>query len=177
MSVVKLFAQYRKLARPRMLALVALLPIALLACLPVSVLELRDTDQGRRLFMTRVSEGDAFELRYIHSVEHVPVRGIFRIEDRGQIAVAESIFSSYGAGLPFDTAREDIIFQEDQMRIIHREAVIDRLRIFVSPSTNQQFIYSGAEVDLSQVEEGHIVELKVRRFPLVLFWVWSICNL
>jgi hypothetical protein len=147
-----------------------LLLLVLIAFFPLSSLEVRDIDDNRVLFMSPISKGETFEIRYIHSVEKVPVAGIFRVSDGNRIEVRESIFSSYGAGLPFDTSREDITFEGDRMRIRHRDVVIDRLRIFISPFTNQQLMYSGRRVDLSSVREGHIVEIRVRRIPLVRCW-------
>jgi hypothetical protein len=157
--------------------LIPLLLLVLAAVFPLSSLEVRDIDDNRVLFMSPISKGETFEIRYIHSVEKIPVAGIFMVSDGNRIEVKESIFSSYGAGLPFDTSREDISFEGDRMRIRHRDVVLDRLRIFVSPFTKQQFIHSGRRVDLSAVEEGHIVEIKVRWVSL--FWYGSrrICNL
>ena len=120
--------------------LIPLLVVALAAIFPLSSLEVRDIHDNRVLFMSPISKGETFEIRYIHSVEKVPVTGIFMVSDGKRIEVKESIFSSYGAGLPFDTSREDISFEGDRMRIKHRDVVLDRLRIFVSPFTKQQFI-------------------------------------
>jgi hypothetical protein len=148
-----------------------IIPVILLVSalfLPLSSLEVRDIHDDRVLFMKPVSKGDTFEIRYIHSVERVPVAGIFKVINGNRIAVQESIFSSYGAGLPSDTPREDVIFEGDQMRIKHRDVAMERLRLFISPFTRQQFIHSGTTIDLSCVKEGHIVEIRVRRIPI--FW-------
>jgi len=145
--------------------------LVLAAFFPLSSLEVRDIDNNRVLFMSPVSRGKTFEIRYIHSVEKIPVAGTFRVIDGNRIEVRESVFSSYGAGLPSDTPREDITFEGDRMRIRHRGIVMDQLRIFISPFTNQQFIYLDRKVDFSSVMDGHIVEIKVRRIPL--FWCWS----
>jgi hypothetical protein len=147
-----------------------LLLLVFVAFFPLSSLEVRDIKDNKVLFMSPVSRGETFEIRYIHSVEKVPVTGIFGVGDGNRIEVKESIFSSYGAGLPFDTSREDITFEGDRMRIRHRDVVMDRLRIFISPFTQQQFVYSGRRVDLSSVREGHIVEIRVRRISLYRCW-------
>lgn len=118
--------------------------------------------------MAAVSKGQTFKIRYIHSVEKIPVIGIFRLADRKKIEVVESIFSSYGAGLPFDTPRKDIIFEKNQMRIRHHGILMDQLRIFISPFTHQKFIYAQTVVDLSSIRDGHIVEIKTRK--ITLFW-------
>lgn len=151
--------------------LIPLILLVLIGFFPLSSLEVRDIDDNRVLFMSLVSRGEAFEISYIHSVEKVPVTGIFMVSDGNRIEVKESIFSSYGAGLPFDTSREDIIFEGDRMRIRHRDVVMDRLRIFISPFTQQQFTCSGKTVDLSSLEGGHIVEIRVRRVPVL--WSWG----
>lgn len=151
--------------------LIPLLLLVLMAFYPLSSLEVSDIDDNRVLFLSPVSRGETFEIRYIHSVEKIPVAGIFRVTDGNRIEVEESIFSSYGAGLPSDTPRESIIFEKGRMRIRHQGVVLERLRIFISPSTKQQFICSRRRVDLSSVKEGHIVEIKVKRIPL--FWCWG----
>ena len=143
----------------------------LIAFFPVSTLEVRDVDDNRVLFISPVSKGETFEIRYIHSVERVPVAGIFRVIEGNRIEVEESIFSSYGAGLPSDTPREDVVFEGNQMRVRHRDVAMERLRLFISPLAQQQFIHSGATIDLSSVKEGNIVEIRVGRNPL--FWCWG----
>ena len=157
--------------------LIPLLLLALAAIFPLSSLEVRDIDDNRVLFMSLISKGETFEIRYIHSVEKVPVTGLFGVIDGNRIEVKESIFPSYGAGLPSDTPREDITFEDDQMRIRHRDVVMERLRIFISPFTRQQFIHSGRRVDLSSVEEGHIVEIKVKWVSLFWYGGRRVCNL
>ena len=150
--------------------IIPLFLLVLAAFFPLSSLEVRDIDDNRVLFMSPVSKGETFEIRYIHSVERIPVTGILGVIDGNRIEVKESIFSSYGAGLPFDTSREDITFEGDRMRIRHRDVVMDRLRIFISPFTQQQFTCSGTTVDLYSLREGNIVEIKVRRIPLSWYW-------
>lgn len=162
---------------PRRGFLIPLLLAAAAAFYPLSSLEVRDIRDDRVLFMSPVSKGETFEIRYIHSVERIPVAGIFRVVDRNRIEVEESMFSSYGAGLPSDTPRGDVIFERNQMRIRHRDVAMERLRIFISPFTRQQFIFAGTTIDLFSVKEGHIVEIRVRRIPLLWWWGRRFCDL
>jgi len=148
---------------------IPLVLLTLLAFFPLSSLEVRDIDDNGVLFLTTASQGKTFEIHYIHSVERIPVAGIFGVSDRNQIEVRETISSSYGAGLPSDASLEDVTFEGDRMRIRHHGIVMDRLRIFISPFTNQHFIYAGRVVDLSLAKEGHIVEIRVRSIPLFLY--------
>ncbi len=157
--------------------LIPLLLVVAAAFYPLSSLEVRDIHDDRVLFTNPVSKGETFEIRYIHSVERIPVAGIFRVINGNRIEVEESIFSSYGAGLPSDTPREDIVFERDQMRVRHRDIAMERMRLFISPFTHQQFIHSGTTVDLSSVKEGHIVEIRVRRVPLLWWWGRRFCDL
>jgi hypothetical protein len=157
--------------------LIPLLLVVAAAFYPLPSLKVRDIHDNRVLFMSPVSKGETFEIRYIHSVERVPVAGIFRVINGNRIEVEESIFSSYGAGLPSDTPREDVVFEGNQMRVRHRDIAMERLRLFISPFTQQQFIHSGTTVDLSSVKEGHIVEIRVRRVPLLWCWGRRFCDL
>ena len=151
--------------------LIPLLLVVAAAFYPLSSLEVRDIHDDRVLFMSPVPKGETFEIRYIHSVERVPVAGIFRVINGNRIEVKESIFSSYGAGLPSDTLREDVVFERKQMRVRHRNVAMEQLRLFISPFTRQQFIHSGTTIDLSSLREGDIVEIRVRRVPLS--WCWG----
>lgn len=158
--------------RPFLLRKGLLIPLSLLALIglfPIPTLEVRDVSDGRVLFVSRTSKGQIFEVRYIHSVEKIPVAGIFKVSHDNRIEVVESIFSSYGAGLPFDTPREDIIFEKGRMRVRHHGVTMDRLRIFISPFTEQQFIHRDGGIDLSSVGEGHIVEIRVKRTRLARY--------
>lgn len=148
----------------------------LMGIFPILSLEVRDVDDRRVLFIYPVSKGATFEIRYIHSVEKVPVAGIFRVADKDAIQVVQTVFPSYGAGLPSDTPVEDVVFEGDRMIIRHRHVVMDRLRIFISPFTKQQFIYSDKAVDLSLVEEGHIVEVRAKRNHLFSYWARRLCD-
>ncbi|HEU5321070.1 MAG TPA: DUF1850 domain-containing protein, partial [Methylomirabilota bacterium] len=59
---------------------------------------------GRALHREPVSEGAAFVLSYVHSSEHVPVRGTVRVEADGSLTVVETAFAGFGPGLPALTA-------------------------------------------------------------------------
>jgi hypothetical protein len=158
--------------RPSLLRKRLLIPLSLLALMglfSIPTIEVKDVSDGRVLFVSRTSRGQIFEVRYIHSVEKIPVAGIFKVSHGNRIEVVESIFSSYGAGLPSDTPREDITFEEGWMRVRHHGVTMDRLRIFISPFTEQQFIHQDGGIDLSSVGEGHIVEIKVKRTRLARY--------
>ena len=47
-----------------------------------------------------VEPGSLFVLSYVHSSEHVPVRGTFVVEPDGALLVKETAFAGFGPGLP-----------------------------------------------------------------------------
>ncbi|MGE5850194.1 MAG: hypothetical protein ACM362_08720, partial [Candidatus Methylomirabilota bacterium] len=63
-----------------------------MAMVPVRRLEVVEGRTGRLLFATRIQPGEGFEIRYIHSVEHFPVSGRFRVEPDDRLRVMETRF-------------------------------------------------------------------------------------
>lgn len=70
-------------------------------CLPVRVLCAEDFHSGERLDSWMLGFNRQFSVRYTHSVERSDVTELYQIE-RGHIYLEETLFSSFGAGLPSD---------------------------------------------------------------------------
>ena len=121
-------------------------------------------DPARILHRERASPGALFSLDYVHSSERVPVRGTFRIERDGSLAVLETAFGGFGPGLPELGAGDDWRI-EDHM-IVHQPRVdpLTELRVRVTPIAHQRLTTpSGLILDLpSLVAPGAAVRVRIR---------------
>jgi len=150
---------------------VFLLCIVILSALlfPVHVFTIMDEKTGRRIHSERVSSGDRFEIHYIHSVEHMNVIGVFSINDQYKIEPLETIFPSYGAGMPFLSRDEAPVGEKGNMIIKHQGIELQDLKIFISEITKQKIIFKDSRVFLyKRIQDGGIAALAVRRTPLLL---------
>ncbi len=128
---------------------------------PALVIE--DVRGHRVLHRERVRPGDRFALRYVHSSEHVPVRGTFRIEPDRTLTVAETAFAGFGPGLPELTAR-DAWRVEDGMFVVREPGTrLPALSVRVAPITAHRLeTPAGRALDLSALMGGGgLVEVRV----------------
>lgn len=93
---------------------------------PINILLASDYKTGNYLKSWPVNKGDKFHIKYIHSVQLVPVTEIYSIDDKNNIILEESYFHSYGAGLPANTPYE-FEMTEKGFRIYNINKKIDNL--------------------------------------------------
>jgi hypothetical protein len=128
-------------------------------------LVVEDLSHGRLLHREAVRAGDIFALSYVHSSEHVPVRGMFRIEEDGGLTVVETAFAGFGPGLP-SLAPGDAWTLRDGMIVATTSGVrLGELTVRVLPITRHQLETPARQrLDLSAaVVEGGAVAIRVRR--------------
>jgi hypothetical protein len=77
-----------------------LLSFLVLFCSPVHFLTIRSAD-GFLLASYPMRGGEEFAVRYIHSVQKTPVLEVFRLDFREGIELRETVYTDFGAGLPF----------------------------------------------------------------------------
>ena len=143
-----------------------LLAILILAILvyPISFLEVRTEKGGQILFLKKVSPGDRFEFRYIHSVDKTPVYGFFLITSKRTIKPVETYFLSYGPGLP--SMEGKVVVEKGAIVAAPEVEELKRFSFFVSPFTKQSLIYKNERIDFSSMREGEIITVGVRRYPI-----------
>lgn len=137
-----------------------------IALFPVPMLEIKNKSEEKMLYFRRVSPGDRFEFRYLHSVDKTPVIGYFLISSKKKIKPIETRFQSYGPGLPSmekDTHRNGKEFKANVKGI-----ELEHFSFFVSPMTQQIFIHREDRVEFSHLQEGGIISIEVSLRPL--FW-------
>jgi len=138
-------------------AMVAIAASATVGCLgargPWLVVE--DVTHERLLYRARVAPGGRLVLSYVHSSEHVPVRGTFVVAADGSLVVKETAFAGFGPGLP-EPRPGDAWRVENGMIVVPAAGErLPELRVRVSPVTKHRLrTPSGEEVDLSALADG-----------------------
>lgn len=125
-------------------------PVAWSVTPAVRHLVVEDAATGRLLHREPVRPGDTFTLAYVHSSEHVPVRGLFRVEADGSFAVVETAFGGFGPGLPELRPGDDWLIRDGM--IVAREPGVrmQELALRVSPITRHRLTTpGGVGLDLS----------------------------
>ena len=82
--------------------LLAILILLLLAItlIPIDCLLLEHYQTNEILFVFKVSPGDEFIMKWIHSVELTPWEEIFRIDENNEMILDRTRFQQFGAGVP-----------------------------------------------------------------------------
>ena len=127
------------------------------------MLVVEDVTRLRVLHRAPVEPGGLFVLSYVHSSEHVPVRGTFVVEPDGALRVKETAFAGFGPGLPEPKAG-DAWRREDGMIVVPAAGErLDELRVRVAPFTHHRLrTPSGEELDLSALmNDGGRVRIHV----------------
>jgi hypothetical protein len=110
--------------------------------------------------------GDVFTFAYIHSIENIPVEGVFTVEDDGLLRVVETRFPSYGAGLPLEVfaKTEDGKWMKSQ-----GGQRLPEFSFYIMPINRSSLRMGDKTLDLNRlIEPGDIVTVAVRRYPFIL---------
>lgn len=140
--------------------------LAAAACVGHSrpLLVVEDVARDRVLYRGPVDAGSEFVLSYVHSSEHVPVRGTFVVEADGALRVKETAFAGSGPGLPEPKAGDAWRLENGMIVVPAAGERLAELRVRVAPFTQHRLrTPSGEEVDLSAlVDAGGAVRIYVR---------------
>ena len=133
---------------------------------PVQTLEVRSRRSDRVVFRERVSPGDRFTFAYIHSIEKIPVEGVFAVEADGLLQVVETRFPSYGAGLLSQATGKS---EDGKWMVAPGGQRLPEFSFYVSP-INQASLRIGVHtLNLTEmIDSGDIVVVTVRRYPYLL---------
>jgi hypothetical protein len=128
---------------------------------PVLVVE--DVARDRVLYRAPVVAGSTFVLSYVHSSEHVAVRGTFVVEGKGTLLARETAFAGFGPGLP-EPKTGDTWRAEEGMIVVPSDGPrLPELLVRVVPVTQHRLrTPSGEDLDLSALmKEGGAVRIRV----------------
>jgi len=153
------------------LAILALiLIIVFLYVVPVHHLTTTEFNTQAALSKWRVNKGSSFTIRFTHSVMLTPVYEIYRINDKLEIILSETLFFSYGAGLPENTIY-DFEMTEKGFRIYNinqkQEQLVYRTGAAIA---NHTLMINDMEIPfLTFSKPQTAVEFKIVSGPLIVF--------
>ena len=127
------------------------------------VLVVEDVARQRTLHRASVAPGSRFVLSYVHSSEHVPVRGTFVVEPDGALLVKETAFAGFGPGLPQPKAGDAWRLEDGMIVVPAAGERFLELRVRVAPFTGHHLrTPSGEDIDLSAaMRDGGSVRIHV----------------
>lgn len=145
--------------------------VAVVATNPtVLVVQLEDTQTGERLAAYEVEEGTQFEIRYVHSFEKTPIHETYEVSN-GEIRQVREAYKYHAAGLEY--ARET--HREGEWIVSEPDRELDSFAIRVARSTDQSFVFDGAERSLdSYAEPGSGIQISVERISTVEYHATSV---
>ncbi|MDI6637480.1 MAG: DUF1850 domain-containing protein [Bacillota bacterium] len=146
--------------------------VAAAALVPAfKALEVREWRTGRLLYFARMPAGSRFEVRFIHSVERTPVREVFAAGPDLVMYLVETVYESFGAGLP-TTADEGarLVLEDGKIRITGLHRRIGELVLSVSSVPGHALVVSGETVPLADLARpGTALSVKAVRAPVLAF--------
>jgi len=133
---------------------------------PVQTLEVRSRQANNVIFREKATPGDVFTFAYIHSIEKIPIEGVFAVEADGALRVVETRFPSYGAGLPSQVTGKS---EDGKWMVAPGGQRLPEFSFYISP-INRPSLHMGAKtLDLTNlIDSGDIVVVAVRLYPLLL---------
>ena len=148
-------------------ALVALLPSALPAEAGRSTswtLVVSAPHQDAVRYRAAVSPGDIFSLTYLHSVSKSVVSGSFRVTGDALIEPVDTVFRSFGPGLPWTADADYHQLDDGSMLVRHNEPPRSEIRVWVSPLTRDRLTVKGLEIDLTaDAERATLIEIRIEQ--------------
>lgn len=140
----------------KILAAAAIILLFILSFFQYQFLYVTDMRTKDYLKAWRLEDGDTFTVKYTHSVQLTPVWEIYEIRDGG-IFLTETIFQSFGAGLP-STSPYDFEITDQGFRLYNIDMKITDLIYRVGAvRANHSLIIDGNEypfLDFAEPGEG-----------------------
>lgn len=141
---------FNTLSRLKRVLIILFIIILIFLLLPIKVIMATNFESGKYLKSWIISNQNKFSVIYTHSVELTPVIETYSI-DKKQIILEETIFKSYGAGLPASTP-------------YRFEIISDGFRIYDIDLVMEDLVYrTGA------IRANHIFKIGIEEYPFSEF--------
>jgi hypothetical protein len=129
---------------------------------PSLILLVEDLTHERVLARHAMWPGSVLVLSYVHSSEHVVVRGTLVVQPDGALLAKETAFAGFGPGLPEPKAG-DAWRLEDGMIVVPAAERLSELHVRVAPFTHHRLrVPSGEKLDLSALtRDGGLVSVRL----------------
>lgn len=149
--------------------IIGIILIIILSFVPVKVLLATDYKTDGYIRSWRIKDGHTFLVEHTHSVQLTTVSEKYLIDGQ-DIVLIESIFHSYGAGLPATTPYEFELI-EDGFRIYDINQVMENLVYRAGAvRANHRLIYKDKQYDFLDFTEPRTgVKFSINRMPYFIF--------
>lgn len=128
------------------------------------VIRLINRNQDRVFFSRKISPGDRFTFKYIHSVQKTPVYEIFTLDEEGHIVLVETRVMSLGHGLPAPTRDDEYAIENDFLVIRNLNKNVGKLLIRVTFVRLMEMDFGPKTFDLRQCgRAGDLIEVSAVR--------------
>jgi hypothetical protein len=137
-----------------------------------------EKDSGKILKSFPIKNGEEFTVYFIHSVERTPWYEIYYIKNDKEIYLKETIFYSYGAGLP-STTNHDFSFGDGSMNITNYNTKMNDLVYKVGAViADHVIVVRGEEYHLNKITEPSTsVLFKAEKIALFKFLIREVANI
>ena len=138
----------------------------------ILVLEVSPTLNKKPFLVIPVNEGDIFTIRFMHSVQRTPVDETFSIGSNLEMLLEETVYSSYGAGLPSEmNDNQEFLFKNGKFIIRNFDLQFNEIPMFVGEVVaNHTIIYDGKEFPLvSYNMAGKSVKIRLNKYSPISY--------
>lgn len=141
-----------------------------LVFIPVHILQVTALREGKTVFVHVVRPDDRFTVKYIHSVEHCPVRDFFMVDDRFCMVLYETTFSSCNTGLSHVPTGDEIFsLEKGYFRISKMHRVFSELLLWVDKKYDNTLKIGDYSLKLFSLAGNTLLKLDVRKVSLLEF--------
>ena len=157
---------------------VALILILVVFFIPIHKLYLIEKDSGEILKSFPIKNGEEFIIYFIHSVERTPWYEIYYIKNDNEIYLKETIFYSFGAGLP-STTTYDFSFEDGGMKITNYHTKMNHLIYKIGAViADHTIIIRGEELHLNTITEPSTsILFQADKIPLYKYLIREVANI
>ncbi|WP_366922179.1 DUF1850 domain-containing protein [Metallumcola ferriviriculae] len=128
---------------------------------PSLMLSIENANSGQLIWSGPIKEGEKFQIRYTHSVDHLPVIEAYQVR-QGSLVLDKVSWISFGAGLDY-AGQGELILDGKWVRIINMNRQIGTLPLRVGTIADHTLQYRGSEVHLWDYAAGmDLVYISVR---------------
>jgi len=129
---------------------------------PARILVMEDRDTGRK--WEYKLPGNAFSLGYVHSVMKTAAEEYFKAGKDGRIVLTETVYQSYGVGLPF-LPEEGELTVRDGLFILKMHREFPEISMVISPLARHYLRIGGTKLNLSEIlgDKSAKIKLSIKR--------------
>jgi len=133
---------------------------------PVQTLEVRSRQANRVIFREKTAPGYVFTFAYIHSIENIPVEGVFAVEADSALRLVETRYPSYGAGLPSQAMGKS---DDGKWMVAPGGQRLPEFSFYILPINRASLRMGARTLDLvNLVDSGDVIVVAVCRYPYLL---------